>query len=89
MRYEWDPEKARANVVKHGVRFETIADFDWARAFTRPDDRFDYEERRWVSIGPVGERLFKVVYTYREGCVRVISMHKANLRDRRKFDERS
>ena len=89
MRYEWDPDKAAANLAKHGVAFEDIRRFDWTTAFTLRDDRKDYREARYVAVGRIGERLYKVVFTWRAGVVRVISMHNANDRDRRKFDERS
>jgi len=44
--YEWDPGKARANLAKHGVSFDLVADFDWARAIEIEDDRLDYGEAR-------------------------------------------
>ncbi|MGF1657804.1 MAG: BrnT family toxin [Rubrimonas sp.] len=89
MRFEWDARKAAANLEKHGVAFDEVARFEWRTAFTRPDDRAEYGEQRWVSVGLIGDRLHKVAYTWRAGVVRIISLHKANARDRRKFDERS
>jgi uncharacterized DUF497 family protein len=62
MRYEWDPEKAAANLQKHGVAFDLIRGFDWVAAFTRPDDRRDYREARWVSIGEIEGRIQGGVY---------------------------
>lgn len=88
MYVEWDVKKAEANLRKHGVPFEMIRRFVWETAFTLPDTRRDYGEARWVSIGLIDRRLFKIVYVVRDNQVRLISAHKANRRDQRKYHER-
>jgi uncharacterized DUF497 family protein len=50
--FEWDEEKERANRRKHGIRFAQAASvFDDPYHFTEPDDRFDYGEPRWRTVG--------------------------------------
>lgn len=82
MRYEWDGAKAEANLAKHGVPFEDVAGFDWTRAFVVADRRRDYREMRYVSIGPIASRIHVLIFTLRTGTVRVISLRKANARER-------
>ena len=82
MRFEWDENKARANVRKHDVRFEealrVFADPDRSE---RLDDREDFGEERWVTIGRPNRtrsRMLFVVYVDRELDVRrIISARKA------------
>ncbi len=84
----WDPEKARANLEKHGVRFSDaeVALFD-PNAITVEDETSE-EERRYVSIGmdALG-RLLVVVFSYREDDIRLISVRKATRRERTSYEE--
>jgi len=56
------------------------------------DERVDYGEDRWIALGCIGGRLHFLVYTLRgEGpgeSIRIISLRKANARERRVYDER-
>ena len=88
MYFEWDEEKAEANLLKHGVSFDTVRLFEWDTTVTLLDDRQLYGERRWVSVGSIGSRLYKIAYVVRGNRVRLISAHKANRRDQRKYHER-
>ncbi len=64
MRYEWDPAKAAANLVKHGVRFEdAMLVFDDPFHRSRQDRHEDGEER-WQTLGMVdGLVLLLVAHT--------------------------
>ena len=83
MRYEWDTPKRLANLAKHGVDFVEAEAFDWETAMAIPDDRLDYGEARWVALGFIGDRLHVMIYTHRDDIVRIISLRKANDRERR------
>lgn len=77
-RYEWDEEKAAANVAKHGVRFADACDvFRDPFAIEFADDRFDYGEDRFTIIGMAKGRLVFVAYTMRMDVVRMISARGA------------
>jgi uncharacterized DUF497 family protein len=53
MRFEWDENKNRQNLLKHDVRFETAAlVFDDPCALTQIDQPSEGEER-WVTLGAV------------------------------------
>ena len=89
MHFEWDPEKARANLAKHGVSFEEAM-----RAFLDPlsvtilDPDHTEGEDRFVLIGqsPTG-RLLVVVHTDRGDAVRLISARRATRRERRTYEQ--
>jgi uncharacterized protein len=79
---DFDPRKHLKNLAERGIGFDRAADFDWAAALICKDDRKDYGEDRYVAIGPIGGRLHVLVFTPREGRPRVISLRKANERER-------
>ncbi|HIO03764.1 BrnT family toxin [Marinobacter sp. LM1] len=45
----------------------------------------DYGERRMIGYGPIGDRVYCVVYTERKGIRRIISLRKANRREVRLY----
>ena len=86
-RVEWDPNKARSNVLKHGVDFA-----DAAVALGDPhsitvEDPDAAEESRYVTMGidPNG-RILITVFTYREQSIRIVSSRKASRRERRDYE---
>jgi hypothetical protein len=62
-------------------------DFDWGNALVAPDDRRDYGEERFVSIGPINGRLHVLIFTARDATVRVISLRKANKREVKQYEK--
>ncbi|MEM9050281.1 MAG: BrnT family toxin [Pseudomonadota bacterium] len=85
MNFEWDTDKASDNQQRHGVAFDAAKEFDFKSALTVKDTRYDYGETRWRSLGMVGARLHVIVYTLREGTIRVISLRKANAREQKEY----
>jgi len=52
MLFEWDPNKAAANVRKHGVQFsEALGVFSDDYAITVNDEESNPDERRFVTVG--------------------------------------
>ena len=84
MVYEWDEAKRLSNLEKHGVDFWSIYSFEWDTALVEHSPRGG--ELRWVATGFIGGRLHLVAYTQRGERRRIISLHKANGRDRRKYE---
>ncbi len=91
MQFEWDPDKAQSNLVKHHVSFELAA-----RVFLDPnrietfDDRGDYGEERWKTVGLVEPALLAVVYTVRDegsDTIRLISARKADSYEQAQYRE--
>jgi uncharacterized DUF497 family protein len=84
----WDPEKARRNARKHGVRFADAAlVLDDPYALTIRDDGSEPGEERWVTVGTDAQgRVLVVVYTYRDEDVRIISARPAERRERDQYE---
>ena len=87
--FDWDPVKNVSNRRKHGFSFEEVtAAFDdpsmvgWL--CSDPED----EEDRYVAVGKVGWNIISVVYTPRDGKLRLISARKANRNERREYGYR-
>lgn len=88
MRFEWDEEKNRANIGKHGISFEQASTIFDGITLSRIDDRFDYAETREISIGLMqGVAVIVVIHTVRNGARRIISARQANRTERRKYEE--
>ena len=87
MKFEWDEQKNRINIQKHGINFEDVkAIFEDVR-ITAVDTRQPYGEIRKISLGTIHGRICVVVYTERKGVIRIISARKANQRERRRYNE--
>lgn len=73
MSYEWDPNKAKENQKKHGIRFaDAVAVFE------------DESEDRFITIGrDFLRRILVVVYTFRGLIIRLISARKATAREKK------
>lgn len=82
MRFEWDPEKAEANLKKHGVTFQEAATvFGDPLAITFHDPDHSEEEERYLTFGlSLQNRLVVISHTERAGKTRIIS---ARLMDRK------
>ena len=86
MEFEWDENKRRSNLSKHGIDF-----VDAAKIFNRPvleriDNRYDdYEETRIVALGEVNGVVLFVVYAWRGEVRRIISARRATKRERNKY----
>jgi hypothetical protein len=89
MKYEWDENKRVANLAKHGVDFIDAEDFDWSSAIETIDDRFNYIEDRWIALGFIDSRLHVLIYTMRGENIRLISLRKANKREKDYYEEKT
>jgi len=83
VRFEWDDEKAVANLEKHGVSFgEATEVFYDPNALEGFDAEHSTEENRFFIIGLSSRRLLYVVYAERAGdMVRIISARRAVKRE--------
>lgn len=87
MNVEWDEAKRLATLRERGLDFADIAGINWSTAITRRDTRNDYGEDRYVTTGHLDERLCVIVWCDRGGAMRVISLSKANAREKRAYGE--
>jgi len=85
--FEWDEDKRLANVRKHGFDFVDVVAVFESDIVTIEDDRFDYGEQRFVTLGLFNERVVVIVHTEREGVTRIISVRKATKYEARSYFE--
>lgn len=78
MLIEWDTKKNQTNYEKHGLSFEDADLIFGSKTITFRDDRKDYGEQRFITLGELKSRVIVVVHTQRDLATRVISMRKAN-----------
>jgi|HubBroStandDraft_1064217.scaffolds.fasta_scaffold692676_2 uncharacterized DUF497 family protein len=92
MRFEWDPDKARTNLAKHGVAFED-AQLVWNDPnYILQPDRYEDGEERWHIVGYAqGIVILVVWHTYPDPDddqrVRIIGARKAERRERQAYEQ--
>ena len=91
MDFEWDEAKNRSNVNKHLIAFDEAVTIFRGKLLTNIDERSDFYEIRFRSLGRVtligGNTVIMVVHTKRDRRTRIISARKASRRERRKYHE--
>ena len=89
MNFEWDEEKARGNLEKHGVAFQeaqTVFNDPLYVDFYDPDHSFD--EHRYIIIGASQQgRLLIVSYAERGDAMRLISARELTPAERKTYEE--
>jgi hypothetical protein len=88
MTVEWDEEKCRANLQKHGLSFDDAWQVLAGDTITIPDERYDYGEDRLITLGRLSGRLVVVVHVARGEDIRIISMRKADAREQAIYQKR-
>lgn len=78
MRFEWDEKKRLINIRKHGIDFADVPAIFELDTVTVIDDRVDYGETRYQTLGLLKARVILVVHTESETVIRIISARKAN-----------
>jgi uncharacterized DUF497 family protein len=91
MEFDWDPPKAAKNLHDHHVSFdEACFVFTDVQRIEMLDDREDYGEERWKTIGLFGLVILSVVYTLRgedDNTYRLISARRASPHEQRQYRE--
>jgi hypothetical protein len=89
MRIEWNPEKAKSNLKRHGISFEEAATaLSDPMAATGADPDHSITEERYVTFG-VSEkgRLVVVSHTEKDETIRIISARKASKGEKELYEE--
>lgn len=87
MPFEWDKNKRTSNLEKHGIDFEEAKSFFDSNPLCFRDNRKNYGEKRFIAFGKIENRLIITAYTQRKDKIRIISMRKANARERRLYEQ--
>ena len=85
MELAFDPVKSAQNKQLRGLPFERAAEFDFTTAIIRQDIRHPYPEARYQALGRLGAMICLLVFTPIPGGLRVISLRRASLKERRRW----
>jgi uncharacterized protein len=87
MEFEWDTAKDEANQRKHSIGFRQAAEIFHGFVLVSADTRRDYGEQRFVALGEYDGEVIRLVFTERQGNIRIISAWKANRNDRKNYQK--
>lgn len=88
MLFEWDDEKEKKNIIKHGIDFSTAARvFEDVNRLEFFDDAHSEDEDRYITIGQINgvAVIIMLVYTERKQAIRIISARKATRQEEAKY----
>ena len=85
MRIEFDNAKRDKTLLERGLDLANAKSVFEGVHFTAQDTRVDYEEDRFITVGCLQARLVVLVWTPRGEVRRIISMRKANDREKTLF----
>lgn len=85
MEFEYDPEKSKINKAKHGL------DFEEAQALWLDPDSVGFvaqsdDEDRYAIIAILKKKLWVGFYTQRENRIRIISVRRARINERKLYE---
>jgi uncharacterized DUF497 family protein len=86
MIFTWDEEKRKTNKIKHGLDFADAHIVFKGTTLSKPDNRFDYGENRYQTIGFLKSAVV-IAHTETPDEIRIISMRKATKHEEKKYFE--
>ena len=88
MRIEFDEAKRAATLKARGLDMARAPLVFAGATLTVEDDRHDYGEVRYITIGFLDDTMVVIVWTRRNDTHRIISLRRANERERRLYGPR-
>ena len=88
MRVEFDAAKRAATLEARGLDMARAEELLAGATLAVEDDRQDYGEDRFITIGFLDGIMVVLVWTPRSGAYRIISMRRANERERAHYGPR-
>ena len=88
MKFDWDPEKDRANQAKHGLSFEEASGiFEGSSDFLELyDAEHSDDEDRFIGIGNIHTGTIVVVFTEpADDLIRILSARPATSKERERL----
>lgn len=83
--FVWDEDKRLSNLHKHAIDFrDAVIIFDGV-TLTIEDDRFEYPEHRFISLGLLRGHVIVVFHAKLEEVTRIISARKTTSYEREIF----
>jgi uncharacterized DUF497 family protein len=88
-RFEWDEDKDRLNIKKHGFSFYEILEiFDDPAFLEGYDEEHSNEEERYYGIGCLNNIVYIIAfYTERKGRKRIISARQADIDEQEMYND--
>lgn len=77
LKFSWDEAKRQANLANHSFDFADAEAVFRGPTFTFEDDRYDYGEKRFITLGMLNMTVVVIAHTERNNTIRLISMRKA------------
>jgi len=74
--FEFDLEKSRSNLKKHGIDFENAQKL-WDEPNLIEVRAISDDEPRYLAVGLISKKLWSAIVTYREGNIRIISVRRS------------
>jgi uncharacterized DUF497 family protein len=78
MNFEWDEAKRRSNIRRHGIDFVNVADIFAGETITFLDDRYDYDETRFLTFGLLWGEVVAISHVETDEVIRIISVRRAS-----------
>jgi uncharacterized DUF497 family protein len=88
MEISFDPAKRDWTLRERGLDFADAPEVFEGIRIEQEDDRFDYGEKRMMTVGYLVRRMVVIIWTQRGPVRHVISMRKANDREQAKYQVR-
>ena len=85
MKFSWADKKDRGNRRKHGISFSLAALVFSDENRNERLDESSLDEERWITIGLIDGQEIVVVYTMRDGMIRLISARGADKYEREDY----
>ncbi len=87
MRFEWDEKKSEANLQAHEIDFNHVPEIFNSPMMINLDDRFPYDEERYIGVGFLRNIIAVVAFVEKErDVIRIISARKANKHESKSFE---
>lgn len=84
---EWDETKRQKTLDERGLDFADMTYFSWETAVIYKDTRNTYGETRYITVGYLMKTIVVCVWCSRNGHMRIISLRKANKRERKTYEQ--
>jgi len=85
MKFEWDENKRKLNLAKHGIDFKDAQQIFDGITFTFQDERYNYGEDRYITVGMLRGTVVIAAHTERNDVIRLISVRKATKNEQKLF----
>jgi len=87
--FEWDDEKNKQNIIKHGISFEVAKEaFDDPTRLILADADHSHDEERYFCVGKVGEMILTVRFVPRDNKIRIFGAGHWR-KERRYYEQRN